>query len=81
MVQTAIQEARGFKGKLWGLVEKRLTDRYLNIWVEIVKKPNLSSDAIHNTHLKGLEGCFKIIAGILIESHEQPLSPGSNGEE
>jgi len=31
----AIQSGRGFHGQLWGLVEKRLTDVFAEIWTEI----------------------------------------------
>jgi ABC-type glycerol-3-phosphate transport system substrate-binding protein len=53
--RSAIQKGRGFPTTwLWGLVEKRLTDTLADIWVELLKGSDLSSDAIVETHLNGL---------------------------
>jgi multiple sugar transport system substrate-binding protein len=53
--RTAIQKGRGFPTTwLWGLVEKRLTDTLADIWVELLKGPGLSLDAIVEAHLNGL---------------------------
>ena len=52
--KTAIQTGRGFHGPLWGLVEKRLTDEFADIWTEIMKSPDNQLDTIVDTHMKNL---------------------------
>jgi hypothetical protein len=51
----AIMKGRGFPPvRLWGLVEKRLTDTLTEIWAEVLKEPESHSDEIVETQLKGL---------------------------
>jgi multiple sugar transport system substrate-binding protein len=61
--KTAIQEGRGFKGHLWGLVEKRLTDEFSDIWAEILKPPESSSDLIVDTKVKSLANRLRVTLG------------------
>ncbi len=58
--KTSIQTGRGFRGQLWGLVEKRLTDEYADIWNEILKSPEDQWDSIVQTHLKNLAGRLQL---------------------
>ena len=51
----AIQNGRSFPpGRLWGLVEKRLTDTLADIWNEVLKSQESKLDAIVEFHLKNL---------------------------
>jgi multiple sugar transport system substrate-binding protein len=51
----AIQKGRGFPtGQLWGLVEKRLTDVFTDIWTEVQREPEARLDTIVETHLINL---------------------------
>jgi multiple sugar transport system substrate-binding protein len=59
----AMQKGRGFRGQLWGLVEKRLTDAYSNIWANVLKAPESSSDAIVEAQLKGLANRLRLTLG------------------
>jgi multiple sugar transport system substrate-binding protein len=52
--KTAIQKGRGFQGQLWGMVEKRLTDEYADIWTEVLNSPEVQLDTIVETRLKNL---------------------------
>jgi multiple sugar transport system substrate-binding protein len=53
--KTAIQKGHGFPTvRLWGLVEKRLTDILANIWTEVLKNPESPPDKIVETQLKAL---------------------------
>lgn len=53
--RTAIQEGRSFPTvRLWGLVEKRLTEILADIWAEVLKDPDIDSDPIVEAHLNGL---------------------------
>jgi ABC-type glycerol-3-phosphate transport system substrate-binding protein len=58
--KTGIQNGRGFRGNLWGLVEKRLTDEYADIWNEILKSSEDQLDSIVSTHLKNLSGRLQL---------------------
>jgi multiple sugar transport system substrate-binding protein len=59
----AMQKGRGFRGKLWGLVEKRLTDIYSDIWANVLKTPELSSDVIVEAQLKDLANRLRLTLG------------------
>jgi multiple sugar transport system substrate-binding protein len=53
--KSAIQKGRGFPtSRLWGLVEKRLTDTVGDIWVDVLNKPSGLMDTIIETHLHDL---------------------------
>jgi multiple sugar transport system substrate-binding protein len=55
ILKDAIMKGRGFPPvRLWGLVEKRLTDTLTEIWAEVLKEPESHSDEIVETQLKGL---------------------------
>ena len=59
--RTAIKKGRGFPTTLlWGLVEKRLTDTLADIWVELLREPDTSSDAIVENHLNELARRMKL---------------------
>ncbi len=58
--KNGIQNGRGFRGNLWGLVEKRLTDEYADIWNEILKSPEDQLDSIVLAHLKNLSGRLQL---------------------
>ncbi len=61
--KNAIQEGRGLSGQLWGLVEKRLTDEYAEIWVEVLKSPHAQLETIIKTHLENLADRLKLSLG------------------
>ena len=61
--KNAMKEGRGFKGHLWGLVEKRLTDEFSDIWAEILNQPESSSDIIVETHIKSLGNRLRVTLG------------------
>jgi len=58
--RAAMQKGRGFRGQLWGLVEKRLTNVYSDIWANALKQPESSPDAIVETQLKGLANRLRL---------------------
>jgi hypothetical protein len=48
-----LQIGRSFPtAPLWGLVEKRLSDTFADIWTEVLKKPDISLDAIVEAQIK-----------------------------
>jgi multiple sugar transport system substrate-binding protein len=52
--KAAIRQGRGFQGQLWGLVEKRLTDEYADIWADVMKSPESQMASIVESHLNNL---------------------------
>jgi len=53
--RTCLQRGRGLPiVRLWGLVEKRLTDVFADIWDDVLRSPRSSPDAVVESHLKGL---------------------------
>jgi multiple sugar transport system substrate-binding protein len=55
ILKEAIMKGRGFPSvRLWGLVEKRLTDTMTEIWAEVLKETESHSDEIVEAQLKGL---------------------------
>lgn len=64
ILMRSIQKGRGFpSGQLWGLVEKRLSDIFANIWSVILKEPELPPDAIIEAQLKGLANRLRLTLG------------------
>jgi multiple sugar transport system substrate-binding protein len=61
--KAAMKKGRGFRGQLWGLVEKRLTDVFSDIWANVLKTPEFSSDAIVEDQLKGLANRLRLTLG------------------
>jgi multiple sugar transport system substrate-binding protein len=61
--KSAIKNGRGFKGQLWGLVEKRLTDEYADIWAEAMKSPDSQLEGIVETHLINLARRLQLSMG------------------
>jgi multiple sugar transport system substrate-binding protein len=61
--KTAIQKGRGFQGQLWGLVEKRLTDEYADIWADVLKSPDAQLDTIVETRLSNLAHRLQLSLG------------------
>ena len=59
----AILTGRGFQGQLWGLVEKRLTDEFAEIWAEILKSPDSQLDIIVETRLNNLAQRLQLSMG------------------
>jgi multiple sugar transport system substrate-binding protein len=57
----SIQVGRGFPtARLWGLVEKRLTDTLADIWADIVRQPGRPLASIVEAHLTGLARRLKL---------------------
>jgi multiple sugar transport system substrate-binding protein len=52
--KTAIQDGRGFQGQLWGMVEKRLTEEYAEIWKDVLGAPDDQLDGIVESRLANL---------------------------
>jgi multiple sugar transport system substrate-binding protein len=61
--KAAMQKGRGFRGRLWGLVEKRLTDVFSDIWAEVLKAPESQLDTIVETHLNNLAHRLQLSMG------------------
>ncbi|HTX92792.1 MAG TPA: extracellular solute-binding protein [Anaerolineales bacterium] len=59
----ALQKGRGFKGRLWGMLEKRLADVYADIWEEIIRQPEERLDIIIETHLNELARHMQLSMG------------------
>jgi multiple sugar transport system substrate-binding protein len=59
----AIQNGRSFQGELWGLVEKRLTDEYADIWADVLKSPDSQVGAIVETRLNNLARRLQLSVG------------------
>jgi multiple sugar transport system substrate-binding protein len=60
---SAIQKGRSLHGQLWGLVEKRLTDEYAEIWAEILKTQPTQWDTIIETRMKNLAHRLQLSMG------------------
>lgn len=53
--KTSLQRGRGFPtARLWGLVEKRLTDAFSDIWAQVLNEPEERLDEIVDTYLTNL---------------------------
>ena len=53
--KTSLQRGRSFPTvRLWGLVEKRLTDAYSDIWAQVLNEPEERLDEIVDTYLTNL---------------------------
>ncbi len=64
VLMKAIQKGRGFpSGQLWGLVEKRLTDVFADIWANILRNPNEDPDNLIDVQLKGLANRLRLTLG------------------
>ncbi len=62
--KTSLQKGRGFPtARLWGLVEKRLTDVFTDIWTEVQKEPEARLDTIVETHLVNLAHRLQLSLG------------------
>jgi multiple sugar transport system substrate-binding protein len=61
--KAAMQKGRGFRGQLWGLVEKRLTDVFSDIWEEVLKAPESQLDTIVETRLNNLAHRLQLSMG------------------
>jgi len=59
----AIQEGRSFRGQLWGMIEKRLTDEYADIWKEVLKAPESELEKIVETRLNNLANRLQLSIG------------------
>jgi multiple sugar transport system substrate-binding protein len=60
----AIQKGRGFPtSRLWGLVEKRLTDTVGDIWIDVLNGPSGPLDQIIETHLHDLADRLQLSMG------------------
>ena len=61
--KTAIRKGRGFHGGMWGLVEKRLTDEYADIWANVLKSPVAQLDEIVENRLNNLARRLQLSIG------------------
>jgi multiple sugar transport system substrate-binding protein len=62
--KASIQKGRGFPtARLWGLVEKRLTDVFTDIWTEVQREPEARLDTIVETHLVNLARRLQLSLG------------------
>ncbi len=62
--KSSIQKGHGFpNARLWGLVEKRLTDTFSHIWMEALQNPETPPDAIVETHIEGLAKRLRLVLG------------------
>jgi multiple sugar transport system substrate-binding protein len=60
----AIRKGRGFPpDRLWGLVEKRLTDTLADIWVEVLKVPASKLDGVVEDRLLDLSSRLQLSLG------------------
>jgi multiple sugar transport system substrate-binding protein len=62
--RAAIQKGRGFPtARLWGLVEKRLTDAYSDIWADVLTTPESQLDTIVEGRLNNLARRLQLSLG------------------
>ncbi len=64
VMMKAIQKGRGFPtGQLWGLVEKRLTDIFADIWANILMNPAEEPKDMIESQVKGLANRLRLTLG------------------
>jgi multiple sugar transport system substrate-binding protein len=64
VLMKAIKNGRGFPaGQLWGLVEKRLTDIFADIWASILREPAEDPKELIESQVKGLANRLRLTLG------------------
>ena len=64
LFRTAIRYGRSFPpARLWGLVEKRLTDTLADIWAEVLKEPESRIGSIVESHISDLANRLQLSLG------------------
>jgi multiple sugar transport system substrate-binding protein len=65
ILKAAIAKGRSFpNSRLWGLVEKRLTDTVADIWIEVLREPAAPPDAIIEAHFQDLADRLRLSFGV-----------------